>query len=368
MSDVHPMKWAEVSLGALRRNVAAFRAAVGEGPQVMAMVKAGAYGHGGPTAAGALLDGGAAWLGVALPAEALELRAAGIEAPVLVVGWSHPEAHRALVEAGVDLTVSDRDGVEAVAAAARRAGRRARMQLKLETGMHRQGIALADLPQVLAAVAAEPAHLELTGVFTHLADADGDDPAHAERQHQRFLPAAQSVRELAPQALVHSANSAAALRFPHMRHDLVRPGIALYGYPPANTPPLAVEPAMSVRATVSHVHTVPRGESVGYGCTWVAPRDTRVATLAAGYADGVHRAQSNRGSVVIHGVRCPILGRVSMDQVTVDASQLDAVAPGDVATLVGPELRADEVAAVEGTISYEVLCAVSARVPRRFVA
>jgi alanine racemase len=368
MSAVHPMKWAEVSLGALRRNVAAFRAAVGDGPQIMAMVKAGAYGHGGPTAARALLDGGATWLGVALAAEALELRAAGIEQPVLVVGWSHPESHQALVEQDVDLTVSDPEGVAAVAAAARRAGRRARVQLKLETGMYRQGIALDDLPAVLAHLGAEHAHVELTGVFTHLADADGDDPAHAERQHARFLPAAEAAKQLVPGALVHCANSAAALRFPHMRHDMVRPGIALYGYPPANTPPLAVEPAMAVRATVTHVHTVPAGESVGYGCTWIAPRDTRVATLAAGYADGVHRAQSNRGSAVIRGARCPMLGRVSMDQVTVDVSHLDGVVPGDVATLVGAELPAGEVADVEGTISYEVLCAVSARVPRRFVA
>jgi len=369
MSGVHPMKWAEVSLGALRGNVAAFRAAIGEGPQIMAMVKAGAYGHGGPTAAQALLDGGAAWLGVALPAEALELRDAGIEAPILVVGWSHPDSHAALVEAGVDITVTSVGAVRSVRRAVRDHTRPARVQVKVETGMHRQGVDPGSLPDVLAAVVADAPHLQLTGVFTHLADADGDDPAHAEGQHTRFLAALDVARSLAPgPVLAHCANSAAALRFPHTRHDLVRPGIALYGYPPANTPPLAVEPAMAVRATVSHVHTVPEGESVGYGCTWIAPRDTRVATLAAGYADGVHRAQSNRGSVVVGGARCPIVGRVSMDQVTVDVSHLDGVAPGDVATLFGPELPAAEVAAVEGTISYEVLCAVSARVPRRFVA
>jgi alanine racemase len=361
------MKWAEVSLATLRRNAAAFRAAMGEGVELMAMVKAGAYGHGGPPAARALLDGGATWLGVALPGEALELHRAGIAAPILVVGWSPPDTHQALVEAGIDITVSDPGGVAAVVAAAQRARERARVQLKIETGMHRQGIDPADLPRVLAHVAAEEAHVRLTGVFTHMADADGDDPTHTERQHQRFLPAAAVVTELAPDALVHCANSAAALRFPHMRHGLVRPGIALYGYPPTNGPPLAVEPAMSVRALVTHVQTVAEGESVGYGCTWTAPRDTRVATVAAGYADGVHRAQSNRGSVVLGGHRCRILGRVSMDQISVDVSHLDAVAAGDVATLLGPELPADEVAAAEGTVSYEVLCAVSARVPRRFV-
>jgi alanine racemase len=365
-ADVHPMKWAEVDLGVLRRNAAAFREAVG-GARLMAMVKAGAYGHGGPPAARAFLDGGATWLGVALPGEALELHRAGIAAPILVVGWSHPDTHQELVEVGIDITVSDAAGLDAVVAAARRAGERARVQLKLETGMHRQGIHLPDLPRVLQHAAAEHAHVEVTGVFTHLADADGADPTHAERQHQRFLPAAAAVRELAPQALVHAANSAAALRFPHMRHDLVRPGIALYGYPPPNSPPPAVEPAMAVRALVTHVHTVPAGESVGYGCTWTAERDTRVATVAAGYADGIHRAQSSRGSLVIQGARCPILGRVSMDQVTVDVSELDAIRPGDVATVFGPELPAEEVAAAEGTVSYEVLCAVSARVPRRFL-
>jgi alanine racemase len=365
------MKWADVDLSVLRGNASAFAAQVGT--PIMAMVKAQAYGHGGPPAAQALLDGGATWLGVALPGEALELRGAGIEAPILVVGWSHPDTHRAMVDAGIDITVSDPAGVDAVTAAARSAGRQARVQVKVETGMNRQGVDLAALPAVLAHLASERAHLRLTGVFTHLADADGADPTHAEMQHERFLAAVDIARDQARDPIaIHAANSAAALRFPHMRHDLVRPGIALYGYPPANCPPVAVEPAMTVHALVTHVHTVPAGEYVGYGCTWRAERDTRVATVAAGYADGVHRAQSNRGVVVLRGVRCPIVGRVSMDQVTVDVSALDGVAPGESVIMVGgigpDRLGADEVAAVEDTISYEVLCAVSARVPRRFIA
>jgi alanine racemase len=357
------MKWAEVSLPTLRANAAAFRAATGT--PLMAMVKAQAYGHGGIPAARALLDGGATWLGVALAAEALQLRAQGIEAPILVVGWSHPESHQELVEAGVDITVSDVDGLNPVIAAAQRAGRRANVQLKLETGMHRQGITLDDLDRVLQQ-AANARHVDITGVFTHMADADGPDPDHTELQHQRFQPAAARVKQQWPDALIHCANSAAALRFPHMRHDLVRPGIALYGYVPDNCPRLDVQPAMRMQALVTHVQTVAAGESVGYNCTWTASRQTRVATLAAGYADGVQRAQSNRGQVVLHGTRCPILGRVSMDQISVDVSAVDAAQPGDVATIFGPELPADEVAAAGGTSSYEVLCAVSARVPRRF--
>jgi alanine racemase len=358
------MKWAEVSLPTLRANAAAFKRATGT--PLMAMVKAQAYGHGGTPAARALLEGGATWLGVALAAEALQLRGEGIEAPILVVGWSHPDSHQAMIEAGVDITVSDANGLNPVIAAARRAGRRAGVQLKLETGMHRQGIALRDLPGVLQQAAANADHVDITGVFTHMADADGPETAHTEMQHRRFQPAAAEVKRQAPHALVHCANSAAALRFPSMRHDVVRPGIALYGYAPPHCPPVAVKPAMRMQALVTHVQTVAAGESVGYNCTWTAERDTRVATVAAGYADGVQRAQSNRGSVVVAGERCPILGRVSMDQISVDVSALDAVQPGDVATLFGPELPADEVAAAGGTSSYEVLCAVSARVPRRF--
>jgi alanine racemase len=178
-----------------------------------------------------------------------------------------------------------------------------------------------------------------------------------------------TARELRPDVLVHCSNSAAALRFPHMRHGAVRPGIALYGYLPPHCPPLDLRPAMTVCAVVSHVKTVRAGETVGYGRTWTAPRDTRVATVAAGYADGLHRAQSNRGAVLVGGVRCPILGIVSMDQATVDVSSVDGVEVGDAVIIVGgrgpQRLGADEVAAAEGTISYEVLCAVSARVPRR---
>jgi alanine racemase len=345
---------------------------MGDSVAVMAMVKADAYGHGVVDASRAFLAGGATWLGVALPGEALELRRQGVEAPILVVGWSHPDTHRALIDADVDLTIPDLASITAVRAAAAGAGRPARVHLKVDTGMNRQGVRSQHVLDALGHIRQAAPHLQLTGVFTHFADADGADPRVTERQHERFLPAVAAARDLAPGALVHCCNSAAALRFADMRHDAVRPGIALYGYLPTNCPGIAVEPAMTVRAVVTHVKTVPAGESVGYGCTWTAPRDTRVATVAAGYADGVHRAQSNRGTVLVQGVRCPIVGTVSMDQVTVDVSRADGVAVGDDVIILGghgaQKLGADEVAAAEGTIAYEVLCAVSARVPRRAVA
>jgi alanine racemase len=246
------------------------------------------------------------------------------------------------------------------------------VHLKVDTGMNRQGVRSHEVLAALGHIRQAAPKVELAGVFTHFADADGADPGVTERQHERFLPAVEAASELAAGVLVHCCNSAAALRFPHMRHGAVRPGIALYGYLPPNSGGVAVQPAMTVRAVVSHVKTVPAGESVGYGCTWTAARDTRVATVAAGYADGVHRAQSNRGSVLVHGVRCPIVGTVSMDQVTVDVSQADGVAVGDDVIILGGQggqrLGADEVAVAGDTIAYEVLCAVSARVPRRPVA
>lgn len=363
------MKWAEVDLAALRDNAAAFAAAVGPGVELMAMVKADAYGHGAATAVHAFREGGASRFGVALPGEAIALRRAGVDAPLLVTGWAHPDTHQAMVEADVEITLPESASLHAIAAAARRAGRPARIHLKVDTGMNRQGVRPEDVPSLLAEVVAAAPHVELRGVFTHFADADGADPAPTEQQYERFLPVVEAVRELRPEVLVHCCNSAAALRFPHMRQAAVRPGIALYGYLPPHCPPVELRPAMTVRAVVTHVKTVRAGEAVGYGRTWVATRDTRVATVAAGYADGVHRAQSNRGVVLAGEVRCPIVGIVSMDQLTIDVSDADGVEVGDAVIIVGgrgaQRLGAAEVGAVEGTISYEVLCAVSARVPRR---
>lgn len=177
------------------------------------------------------------------------------------------------------------------------------------------------------------------------------------------------LQDLAPQALLHCANSAATLRFSEMHHDLVRPGIAMYGYPPPSVAAvLPLNPAMTMKASVTQVKTVNPGDSVGYGRTWIADKDTRVATIAAGYADGVQRSQSNRGTTLIRGCRCPIIGRISMDQTTVDVSALDDVKQGDEVVFFGQQadavLSADEVARTVDTISYEVLCAVSGRVPR----
>ncbi len=358
-------KWAAVDVSAIRQNTAAVLAAMGDGVEMMAMVKAGGYGHGGALAARAALEGGATWLGVSSAEEALALRAEGFTAPILVAGWSPPGRLAALVAAGVHLTAWEPDQVVAAAQVGTRQTP-ALLHLKVDTGMGRLGCRPEALPALGDAVRRGGARVRPVGTFTHFADAEGDIE-HTRLQEHRFREAVESLRRRWPDLVLHAANSAAALRLPETRHDLVRCGIALYGYPPAGAGP-GLRPAMTVTARVTMVKTVRPGESVGYGRTWVARRPTRVATVAAGYADGIHRAHSNRGAVLIGGRRCPIIGTVSMDQHTADVSEAGEVRPGDEAVLVGRQggawLGADDVARAVGTISYEVLCSVSSRVPR----
>ncbi|HEY6378716.1 MAG TPA: alanine racemase [Candidatus Dormibacteraeota bacterium] len=369
-----PLRWAVVDVAALRRNAAAVAALVGPGCEVMAMVKANAYGHGARLAARALLDGGVGRLGVSSAEEALQLRDAGFNVPLLVVGWTHPTTHAALVGAGVEVTVFDVDTMRSLVAAARRLERPVRAHLKVDTGMGRLGAAPEAVAGLLAELRSLRSHVELAGVFTHFADADGSDPNFTAEQHARFVAVVDHVRDGHPDALVHCSNSAAMLRFAAMNHDLVRPGLVLYGHEPAHCEGvIEVEAALSMLASITRVFTVRRGETVGYNRTWQAPADTRIAAVAAGYADGVQRAQSNCGHVLVHGVRCPIVGTVSMDQLTADVSAVEAVATGDVAVVLAGGrahrglLDAAAVARAARTSAYEVLCGVSARVPRYMV-
>ena len=332
------------------------------------MVKSNGYGHGLAHAARAAVEGGATWLGVASTTEALEACAFGV--PVLVVGRADPGSEEALAGAGVHMTVFDFDGIAATAAAAAGAGLRASVHVKVDTGMGRLGVRPDELKGLLDLLDEQAQHVEVAGVFTNFADSDAGDLDFTESQHARFVDAVAAVRLVAPGARAHCSNSGALLRAPHMHHDLVRPGLALYGYPPATAPDVvALRPAMTALAPVTQVKTVPAGTSVGYGRTWTAPRETRVATVAAGYADGVLRALSNVGTVLVGGCRCPIVGRVSMDQLCVDVGGVEAtVRPGDDAVLFGAQgdahLGADEVATAAGTIEREILTAVPDRVPR----
>ena len=243
--------------------------------------------------------------------------------------------------------------------------------MKFDTGMSRFGILAAECTDILDLLRNAQDAVECAGLFTHFADADAPFDAFSHAQHAAFMERIDPFQDEFPDALVHCANSAALLRYPEFHHGIVRPGIALYGYPPVATE-LDLRPVMSMHALVTRVKDIPRGAAVGYGRTWMATRTTRVATVACGYADGVHRLQSNAGFVVIGTTPCPIIGRVSMDQLTCDISGASDIHPGDAAWIFGDEstgtVRADQVAARVGTIPYEVLCAVAPRVPRTYAS
>lgn len=361
----------EIDLGALRANTQLACRLAGPGVEVMAVVKADGYGHGALPAAQAALEAGASWLGVAIPEEGVRLREAGIEARILVLGPAPLEQADLVVRHGLDQCVSDLEQAEALSRAARRAGRPAAVHLKVDTGMGRVGIPPAEVLPAAARLSSLT-FLQPAGLMTHFAEADAEDPGFTREQLVRFHEAEAVLRGVGIRVpMRHAANSAGLLYHPEARLDLVRPGILLYGCPPARRPrpgDPALTPALRFRTEVLQMKEVPAGVGISYGRTFIAPRPLRVATLPVGYADGFSRLLSNVGQVLIGGRRAPVVGRVCMDMTMVDVTDIPGVRVGDEAVLIGRqadgEITADEHAAWQGTISYEVLCAIGPRVPR----
>lgn len=368
---------ARVRPDAIESNVRRLAALAGAA-DVCAVVKADGYGHGVATAARAAVEGGASWLAVATIAEALEVdESIGSEVPVLILSEVAPAL---AVEAAGDcpervrFTVASAAGVRALAAAA---GPGRAVHLKVDTGMHRMGALPGEIDSVAQALREAGPALRLEGVWTHLAVADAPDDPFTAEQLRRFDQALDGLTGLGmPTGVVHAANSAGLLAHPDARRDLVRAGIAVYGVPPSPELDGAVplEPAMELVSRVTAVRTVAPGESVSYGRHWWATEPTRVATAAIGYADGIRRDSGEHGvEVLVRGRRCPIVGAVTMDQlmVALDSAIEDETAPGDEVVLIGrqgtEEITATEVAQRLGTIAYEVLTSISARVPRVLV-
>lgn len=354
----------EIDLEALRYNVRLLRKATAPGARLMAVVKADAYGHGMVQVSRAVLSAGADALAVALVEEGETLRHAGVDAPVLVLGATSPREAQGGVALGLTLTVCDPAMVESVGEACRSQGRTAQVHLKLDTGMGRIGARnQAEVRRVLDALEAYP-QVRLTGAFTHFSDADGEDPAFTLEQFRRF----ESLTAMLPPGILrHAANSAAIHRYAAMHLDMVRMGISMYGYPPVPQE-LPLRPVMRWCAEITYVKAIASGDTVSYGRTFRADRPMRVATVAVGYGDGYHRAVSGKGAVLIGGRRAPILGRVCMDQLMADVTEIPEARAGDQAVLLGSQgsqtITAEELAAWAGTISYEVLLAPTGRVPR----
>ena len=362
---------ARVNLAAIERNVARLRAGLSGGAGLMAVVKGNGYGHGSVPAARAALAGGARSLAVATAGEATELRAGGIDAPLLVMGALSDEELRVALVAEAEVIAWSEPFVERVRGASRGAGGPPlRVHVKLDTGMGRLGTRDFDeAVRVAERVAAAAPALELAGAMTHLASAD-EDPSFPAGQLARFEPFARAMRERWPGIVVHAANSAATLREPAGHFDLVRAGIAIYGCDPMNQDPAAhgLEPALELTSYVAAVKLARAGDSAGYGRRWVASADTWVATVPIGYADGIRRALTNNCDVLIAGRRYPLVGTVSMDNITVDVGAPDSVRPGDRVTIIGSDgderQTAEEVARRIDTINYEILCGITSRVPR----
>ncbi len=375
--------WAEIDLAAVAHNAAVLERLV-RPAQLCAVVKAHGYGHGGPAVARAALAGGARQLAVALVDEGVELREHGVTAPVLLLSECDPAAAETALAFGLTPTLYSVGGIDAFAVAARAAGRQVDVHVKVDTGMHRVGAAPEDLGPIAAAVVAEPA-LRLGGVWTHLPVADGEqaeDRAYTERQLDLFEDLVGDLRAdgIDPPVL-HAANTAAAVAFARARHGMVRCGLGLYGYLPGDTVRTAfaeqaggdaLHPAMSLKAQVVAVRTLEAGERPSYGRLRPLPARSRVATVPIGYADGVPRALFTGGyEVLIGGVRRPLAGMVTMDQIVVDCGADETVRPGDEVVLLGRQgaeaITADDWAATLGTISYEVVCGVGPRMPRILV-
>jgi alanine racemase len=375
MRDLTQMRtWAEVDLDALAHNYRLLRNMAGPDCRFLGLVKADAYGHGAVRVGQKLQELGADMLAVACVAEAVELRQGGVTLPILCLGQTPPELAEILLQQDITQTVEDLETGRALSQAAQAAGRRLKIHVKLDTGMSRLGFlwpssqaeqqAVVETIETLCALPG----LEAEGLFTHFADADGSQ-SYTATQLARFLEAKQALEKRGVGfTIYHCGASAAVLNYPYTHMNMIRPGIALYGYAPVEEPEVQgkFQAVMRVKSRISAVRAVPAGTPVSYGRTAVLKRDSRLAVVPIGYGDGYPRGLSNRTQVEIHGTYCPVVGRICMDMCMVDVTDLPQVQAGDVAEIYTPELIT-RAAKLTDTIVYELLCGVSPRVPRIYV-
>jgi alanine racemase len=364
---------ARIDHGAVRANCVRLKAELGEGAELCAVVKADGYGHGADGCAAAALDGGATRLAVATAGEAEQIGRRFQHVPLLVMGALTAEEVDGAISAGAELAVWREEFRRLVADRARAHGHRVRVHVKYDSGMGRLGNRDPGEVLALARACAEDPDLELTGIWTHLATADEPDSAYFDEQLDRFDEVAAAVKADYPEVLAHAANSAAVLRDRRSHHDMARCGVAIYGLDPFQRDPAnhGLRPALELCSYVAEVKRFPAGTSAGYGRKWTAPVDTWVGVVPLGYGDGVRRALTNNAEVLVLGRRYPLVGTVSMDNITIDLGPETHVERGDEAVLIGrqggEEILAEEIASRLGTINYEVTCGISSRVPRRAV-
>lgn len=360
--------WAEIDLDALDHNVSALKRQAGPAA-LAAVVKANAYGHGALGVAQTALDASADRLAVICVDEGEQLRQGGVTAPILVMGHTPPSEAARVVELALTPTVNSLEMGQALAREAEAAGARLPVHVKVDTGLNRYGLPPQEVVP-LAESLRQMAPLEIEGLFTHFASADEGDKRFTLEQYTVFRRTAEQLSWI---PVRHVSNTATLLDRPEMGLEMVRPGVGLYGLYPSRyvSRSLSLRPVMSLKSRVSRLTRLATDESVSYGRTWRASRPSTVALVMCGYADGLPRVLSNRGSVLVHGRRAPIVGRVCMDMCVADVTDLPDVAEGDEVTLIGrdgdEEITADEVGELCSTISYEILSGIAARVPRLYL-
>ena len=362
--------WAEIDLGAIAHNIKEAKKKINEGTKLCAVVKADAYGHGAVQVAKTALTAGADFLAVALLQEAIELRQAEIKSPILILGALQEEGAEETVSNEISQALFTLRSAELLSAAAVKLGKKAKVHLVIETGMNRIGISPEHAGEFAAEVAALPG-IEIEGAFSHFAMADTRDKTFCREQYAKFQKALFQLKARGIEIPIkHISNSATISESPEMQLDMVRKGITLYGLWPSDDiyRCLDYQPVMKVKTKITFVKHIESGETVGYGRTFKANRTMKIATLPLGYADGISRKVSNKGYVLLKGKKAPIVGRVCMDQFMIDVTDIENVEIGDEVLVFGSrELSADKVAEWTETISYEVLCAVSKRIPRIYI-
>ena len=364
--------WAEVSLDAIKYNTKQFKKFIGDTVHLMAVVKADGYGHGAIQVAKAAIRAGADYLAVALLDEALELREAGITHPILVLGYIPNHSIKDAIKYDIELTVFTQESLDEIISQSIQLQKTVSIHIKVDTGMSRIGVQSKEEALSITKSAKDSPNVILKGLFTHFANADSEDPSYTFLQFERFTSVITYLEQhQITIPLKHCCNSAATMNFPNMHLDMVRVGISLYGLYPDDSlkgHSIALQQAMSLKTKIAWIKNVTSAQPISYGCTYAPTHDSVIATLPIGYADGLSRLLSNKGLFLLHDQKVPIVGRVCMDQLMIDVTNVPQSELGDVVTIFGNSDSSfqsiDEIAKLMGTINYEVVCLIGKRVPR----
>jgi len=359
-------KWVEINLANIRHNITQIRKLVGNQVQIMPIVKANAYGHGAVEVAKTAINAGADKLGVASLSEGVELRSAGIDVPILVLLPLDIHQTKKAIDNQLTLAISSLSNLKDVITL----NQHIKIHIKIDTGMGRLGIQCKEINELIELLRAKPPNLEVEGILSHFAQADSDDNSYSYQQFNKFQDVINHLSQAGINIPIkHISNSAAILKFKEMHLDLIRPGIMIYGlYPRANLlPKIDLRPAMTFKTKIVQLRKVPCGCGISYGSTYVTNKETLIAIIPVGYADGYNRLLSNKAQVVIKGFKAPIVGRVTMDLCMIDVSNIPEVEIGDEVILFGQNPPVDELAQICNTINYEIVCGISTRVPRVYI-